>query len=85
MRVVQLGRRPRADHAAVGRATLLARRDAPRGAELAARAVHDDGHPDESGAAARGGARRRGRQRRRQGRAHLTPALLQVALATLLV
>lgn len=71
MRVVQQRRRPRAHHAAVGRATLLARRDAPRGAELAARAVHDDGHPDEPGAAGGRGARRRGRQRRRQDRAHL--------------
>lgn len=71
VRVVQQRRRPRAHHAAVGRAALLARRDATSGAELFARAVHDHGHPHESGASARGGAGRGRRQRRRQDRAHV--------------
>lgn len=44
--------------------------------ELAARAVHEDGHPDEPGAAAGGGARGR-RRRRRQARALLAHQLLQ--------
>lgn len=72
VRVVRQRLRPGADHAALGRAALLARGDAPRGVELPARAVHDDGHPHEPRAAARRGARRGRRRRRRQDRTLVT-------------